>query len=112
MLLLTGKKHLVKREAFNDYEVEFDDLKPQRVSKNSEESMINYNDNYDVPNTDNEYYDAYDGDYTESTTNLMDASDHAKNDIATYCTDQLADFDSIAAILIRTNRRNKMSVKK
>ena len=36
--------------------------------------MINYNDNYDVPNTDNEYYDAYDGDYTESTTILMDAS--------------------------------------
>ena len=36
--------------------------------------MINYNDNYDVPNTDNEYYDAYDGDYTESTTNLMDVS--------------------------------------
>ena len=44
--------------------------------------MINYNDNYDVPKTDNEYYDAYDGDYTESTTNLMDASTEMPKEVA------------------------------
>ena len=67
---------MVKREAFNDYEVEFDDLKPQRVSQNSEESMINYNDNYDDNYNDNygTPNDDYDDDYIESTTNFMDVS--------------------------------------